>query len=576
MPLITRDSVDQVRSGVDLPELIRSRVELSRKGGRWWGCCPFHQEKTPSFCLLPDNSRYYCFGCGESGDAVDWAQAQEGAAGFSEAVEWLADRFNIELAYEKTSPEDEARRRASERRLELLERATSFYSQYLWRAPEATAAREYLLGRGFDEELLGRFRVGFSPGEGNVLAARAASGGYTPQELADAGLVRSRGGGDFFQGRIMFPIADARGRVQGFGARTMDPEARAKYINSPEGPQFRKRHLLFGLAEARSAAGRGGYLVVAEGYTDVMGLARAGEEAAVCCMGTSLTTDQLRLAARHAREVRVCFDGDAAGEKAAWRSFEAAKDVPGMRMSAVVLPDGRDPGDLSADEDGRAALRESVGSASSLLVSLVRSKSQAAQSAHERAEALDEITQLLQETPDTVEKDEAIRLAQGSLQLARTTADRFLEAARHRPGLESAGEVTTEFAAAGDSARSAREHGVLALAVALPEAAQRYLADVDIDGSFSQPALRAAAELLSRGTPPDQWPDDLGSLPDRLRAEAPVEAEEAELREAVYRLQEEVIWRRLAQLREAGDEDERLRVQQTLNQLRDALREGDS
>ncbi len=575
MPLITRESVDQVRTGVDLVELIRTRVELSRRGGRWWGCCPFHQEKTPSFCLLPDNSRYYCFGCGESGDALDWAQVQEGAANFSEAVEWLADRFSIELTYETTSPEDDARRRASERRLQLLERAAAFYGEYLWRAPEAAEARDYLLGRGFSEDLLRGFRVGYAPGQGMVLSERAAAGGFMPQELTDAGLARQRGGGDFFRSRIIFPIADARGRVQGFGGRTLDPEARAKYINSPEGPSFRKRHLLFGLAEARAAAGRGGYVVVAEGYTDVLGLVRAGEEAAVACMGTSLTADQLRLAARHAREVRVCFDGDAAGQKAAWRSFEAAKGIP-LRMSAVVLPEGRDPGDLSADAEGREALQFAVADAASLLVSLVQSKSQAARSAHERAEALDEITQLLQETPDSVEKDEAIRMAAGNLQLARTTGERFNEAARYRGEGEALAAPTEEPAAPQDTARSARERGVLSLALARPESARRYLADVDIDGSFSSPELAAAARLLAEGADPAGWPEELSGIADRLRAEAPIEASEAELREAVYRLQEDVIWRRLAQLRERGDEEERIRVQQTLNQLRDALREGEA
>ena len=575
MPLISRESVDQVRAGADLVELVRTRVELTRRGGRWWGSCPFHQDKTPSFCLLPDNSRYYCFGCHESGDALDWAQAQEGATGFSEAVEWLADRFNIELVYEKTSPEEDARRRASERRLELLERAASFYAEYLWRAGEAAEARDYLTGRGFSQELLRRFRVGYAPGKGTALSERAAAGGFSPQEVIDAGLARDRAG-DFFRSRIMFPIADARGRVQGFGGRTLDPEARAKYINSPEGPHFRKRNLLFGLAEARGSAGRGGYLVVAEGYTDVLGLLRAGEEAAVACMGTSLTPDQLRLVARHAREARVCFDGDAAGQMAAWRSVQAAKGIPLLRMSAVVLPAGRDPGDLSADEEGRDALRAAVASASSLLVSLVQSKSQAAQSAHERAEALDEITRLLQETPDTVEKDEAIRMAEGNLQLARSTAERFWEVARFRPGGDAPDQAALEPAAVEDTVRSAREHGVLALALAMPDAARRYLAEVDLDGSFSSPGLAAAARLLAEGADPGDWPAELMPVADRLRAEAPAAASEAELREAVYRLQEDVIWRRLAQLREQGDEEERLRVQQTLSQLRDALREGES
>ena len=168
-------------------------------------------------------------------------------------IESLAERFGIPVSFEEETPQDQARREAAERRRRLLDRAAAFYAEYLWRADEAAPAREYLLGRGFEEELVRRLRVGYAPGGGAVLSGRALQEGFRREELIDAGLARRRGGqvGDFFTSRIMFPIGDSQGRVQGFGGRTLDPNERAKYVNSPEGPQFTKRKLLFGLAEAR-------------------------------------------------------------------------------------------------------------------------------------------------------------------------------------------------------------------------------------------------------------------------------------------------------------------------------------
>ena len=303
MPLIDPQSVEAVRQAADLVELVRGQVQLVRRGGRWVGRCPFHEERTPSFSIIPpDNRSYYCFGCGASGDAIHWMREREGAGAFAEAVEALAERFGVPLRYERASPQEEAARAAADRRSDLLERAAGFYAAYLWGADEAAAAREYLLGRGFDQALLRRFRVGFAPSGGIGALGPGPAGGLLARPSwsrpAWRGCAAARPQ-DFFQGRITFPIADARGRVQGFGARTMDPNERAKYVNSPEGPGFRKRRLLFGLHLARATAARQGWIVVAEGYTDVLALASAGVEACVACMGTSLTSEQLRALRAH-------------------------------------------------------------------------------------------------------------------------------------------------------------------------------------------------------------------------------------------------------------------------------------
>jgi DNA primase len=566
----TQATIEAVREGSDLVELVRGRVGLVRRGGRWWGRCPFHEERTPSFSLLPpDFRRYYCHGCGATGDAIDWMREQEGAASFYEAIEALAERFGIPVRFEEESPRDAARREALERRRALLERAAAFYAEYLWRAEEAAPARDYLAGRGFSEDLVRRFRIGYAPGGGAVLAGRAIREGFPREALVDAGLARMRGGqaADFFASRIMFPIADSQGRVQGFGGRTLDSKERAKYVNSPEGDHFKKRSLLFGLAEARAPAARAKHFVVAEGYTDVMGLIAAGVEPAVACMGTSLTTDQIRLLRRWAPEVRLCFDADAAGEQAAWRTVEAAAGV-NIALSAVALPPGRDPGDLVRDAEGRAALARAVDRSEPLVSSLIRSRvSRAGRSPREREAALEDIARLLRHFPDSVEKDEGVRLTAGLLQLSQGLEERLRQSSRQDA---PAAAVVPERASA---PQEVRERRFLAMAVALPGHARSYLEGLPPD-AFEIEAHRRAFELMRSGVDdPEAWPDDLADVALAVRVElAGAEVSEAELREAAYRVELPMLERRASELRDAGDDEGRLQALDLARRVRAALR----
>jgi DNA primase len=569
MPRISDETVRKVRDAASLTELVRDRVALMRRGGRWWGPCPFHDETAPSFCLLPDESRYYCFGCHESGDALDWVQRIEGAGDFAEAVEVLADRFGIEVAYAESSPQEEAQREAARRRGELLDRAASYYAEYLWKAAEAAEAREYLLGRGFDEELIRRFRVGYAPSSGTGLLERASARGFRPQELRDAGLASARGGQprDFFFARITFPISDARGRVQGFGARTLDPNQRAKYVNSPEGPHFRKRHLLYGMDLARSSAARQGWVVVAEGYTDVMGMAAAGIEAAVACMGTALTTEQLRTLRRTVGEVRVCFDGDQAGEQAAWRTAEAARGVP-LMLSAIALPEGADPGDLGATEAGRTELRRAVDSAEPLVTCLIRARAaRAGGSARERDRALGEITDLLRGLPDSVERDEAVRVATSQLGLSRSLEERLRGALGTADGASARATRVAEL-----SPRSALERRVLSLGLsARPEVRGAHLETLSTE-VFDEPLHRKAFVLMTSGADVQEWPSEVVGLGTALRAEADHEATAEEVQEAVYRLQLDELQRRISRARSEGDEAGLLEALHLQSELRERLR----
>lgn len=570
MPLISPQSVESVRQGVDLVELVRGRVELVRRGGRWWGRCPFHEERSPSFSLLPpDFRRYYCHGCGATGDAITWMREQEGAASFGEAVQGLAERFGIPVTFEEESPDEARRRAALERRRRLLDRAADFYAAVLWRADEAAPAREYLAGRGFSEELVRSLRVGYAPGGGAVLSGRAQREGFGRDELVDAGLARRRGGqvADFFTARIMFPIADSQGRVQGFGGRTLDPEIRAKYVNSPEGPLFKKRSLLFGLAAARVAAARTKYFVVVEGYTDVMGLMAAGVESAVACMGTSLTNDQIRLLRRWAPEVRLCFDADAAGEGAAWRSVEAAADV-NLAWSAVRLPIGQDPGEMAATEAGREQLARAVEASEPLVPFLIRSRvARSGGSPREREEALEAIGELLRRFPDSVEKDEGVRLTASLLQLSQGLKERLESASRM--DAPAARVLPTRSTAPAE----VRELRFLTMAVALPAEAGPYLESLPPE-AFQVEGHRRAFELIRSGsTDIDDWPDDLADVALALRLEMSASAPSAaELREAAYRVELPMLERRAAQMRAAGDERGRLEALDLARRVRAALR----
>ncbi len=566
--MIDPDSVEQVRQAADLVELLRGRVELVRRGGRFWARCPFHDENSPSFTIMPDHRNYYCFGCGAKGDAITWMREREGAATFGEAIEALADRFNVDVRYQEVSAQEEAERAAGARRLQLLGRAGDFYAAYLWKADEAEPARRYLLERGFDEALVRRFRVGYAPGAGGVLAGRAAKQGFSRQDLVDAGLVR-RDGGDFFTSRIMFPICDARGRVQGFGGRTLDPNERAKYVNSAEGPAFRKRRLLFNLDQARGPASRAGWVAVAEGYTDVLGMAKAGIDNAVACMGTSLTTEQLRLLARTADEVRLCFDGDRAGQDAAWRSVEAGAGVA-VRLSAVPFPAGRDPGDLAGDEDGLTVLRAAMEQPESMMGYLVRARiGRAGRSASERGDALEDITALLRRFPESIEKDDAVRLAAGRLGLSRVLEDDLRTAVRVT---SSGGGMARRRQGARVSPDEARERRMLALAVALPDIAATYVADLTED-AFDEPLHRRAFALLASGQGLARWPEELSDLGVDLQAAVVDETPtEPALREATYRLQERLLERRAHAAREAGEGESFLRLQDLLQRLRQAIR----
>jgi DNA primase len=362
MALFTKDTIDRVRDAVDMVHLVGEKTDLRRVGTRWTGLCPFHDERTPSFSVNAEEKLYYCFGCGEGGDAFKFVQQTE-ALEFQEAVELLADRFNVRVEREEDDPRAEQRRRRKERLHTLLDRAARYYAAYLQNAAEAKPARDYLISRGLSQDILSEFRVGYSPSAWDRMLLGARQNGFTEEELVAAGLAqRGKNGGlyDRFRGRIMFPLADARGKVLGFGARQMAEGRGPKYLNTSENDLYHKGRQLFGIDIARKEAMKTGRFVVVEGYTDVLALHQIGVREAVAIMGTAMTQDQLAELARVGDSARrgviyLALDADRAGREAMLRAARLAEDR-GVDLRVVDMPEGKDPADL-ASEEGSAAFQ---------------------------------------------------------------------------------------------------------------------------------------------------------------------------------------------------------------------------
>src|SRR5256714_9667058 len=410
MARIKDTSIEEVKAAADIVAVVSARTQLRKTGGRYLGRCPFHEERTPSFSVNATDKLYYCFGCGARGDLITFVRETE-QLDFAGAVEWLGDRFNVQLEYEEVSPEQDARRRRRERLFSLLDAAASFYERYLWDSQAGSLARDYLAGRGLAEDVCREYRLGLALG-GTTLTRKALERGFTREELVGAGLVNRRGN-DYFSGRLLFPLSDARGRVLGFQARRLreDDPLRAKYVNSPEGELFRKGDLLYGLDHARAAIAKQERAVVVEGNTDVLALRQAGLEPVVASMGTALTERQLKELSRLTTRAWLCFDGDAAGEAATLRGMELAA-AQGFDVHVVALPAGFDPADLA---DG---FEQRLGTAESYLGYRVRLE---IERAADRQDGFVRVRDVLSRFEDSPERQDAIRYAADKLDLPKET-----------------------------------------------------------------------------------------------------------------------------------------------------------
>jgi len=520
VPRYADDSRDKVRDVADIGELIGSRVELKRAGpGRMKGLCPFHDERTPSFSVNTADGFYNCFGCGAKGDVFTWVMETEGVD-FVGALESLAQRYGVQLEVADEDPKAAEKRERREQLMVLMERATVFYERWLWDSDEAKSARAYLAERGLSEAVLREYRVGYAPSAWDTLLNAARREGFANKDVYDAGLaIRSQSGGriyDVFRRRIMFPLADRRGRVIGFGARKMaDDDDPRKYVNSADGELFHKSDVVYGLHLARKSAAKAGETIVVEGYTDVLMLHQAGIENVVCSMGTALTERQLGELAKLGDRVLLAMDSDSAGQKAMLRAEEVARGK-NVSLRVVPLPGGLDPADL-AQQRGPDAVREAVAES----VPFVRFRVEAELDAGDTttAEGKDAVIAALRPVfatvPPSALREELIELVSERLDLQPAMVSSWLTSGapqdgRGAPRNEPANGAQVQQQLQRPTPMSpqvAAERDLLVACVASPDDGAAILADLD-RGRFSSDGVWRVVEFLR-----EHLDDPLASLP---------------------------------------------------------------
>ena len=604
MARIAKESIEQAVAAADMLDIVGQYTQLKKAGANYMGRCPFHEEKTPSFSVDPGEKLYYCFGCGEGGDLLGFVQKKENLD-FAQAVEHLADRYGVSLKYDETGPGDAGRKRRDRLR-KLLENACAYYERVLWEARAAEAARAYLTSRGLKEETCRAYRLGFSlPGWSNLRDA-ASKKGFSEKELLDAGLVvpgRRSGAYDRFRGRLMFPLADERGRVLGFGARTLADET-PKYLNSPETALYHKSEALFGIHKAKAPAAKTDALFVVEGYTDVLALVQAGVGNVVATMGTAFTEEQLALLARVTRNLYLCFDADVAGLGAMQRALELGRRA-GVSLRVVRIPDGLDPADwVLAGHDGDG-FRSLASEAQTLLQFQIRTvlSSHDLTTVDGRMRAVSALRGIIAQASSPIERDEEVRYVADRLQLSEENV-RFLLSGRAEAGKarKVVSDTPPRAATSGARSRPTPEQRVLmgthelevrflAACLAVPDKGLEYLSAID-DGFLAghgsreaYAAVRARLEARHAGKTADSEEAAGGRSDDPgLMAEVIVRATgerftEQVLKELFLRVQEAHAGRLIARLKiamqhaDSGSDETRLvELEAMRRQIRDEIR----
>lgn len=415
--MVQRSTIDAIRDRVDLVEVISRTVTLKRKGNTWLGLCPFHQEKSPSFNVVPHKGIYHCFGCGEGGDAFKFLMKTRGVS-FMEAVRELGQQVGVHIEERELSPEETRVQRERATLYDVCEQAARWFHQVLLTRPEAAPAREYLAKRGITDDTIAKFRLGFAPDSWDAMLNWLHRQGIDAEQAVAAGLARPREGRSgayaLFRGRVMIPIQDGRDRVVAFGGRILAGDG-PKYVNSPETEIYHKSKTLFALSHARNAIQRKGRALVVEGYFDVLSLHQAGFQEAIAVCGTALTPEHLEVISKLARRVVALFDGDAAGLRAAEKSLGLflEKDVEPLWLD---LGAHKDP-DEYIQAEGPPGFEALLARSQPLVHRIVRAKASAhGNSPGGRQRALEELAPLFAQLPAAA-RATAIGYAAGELML---------------------------------------------------------------------------------------------------------------------------------------------------------------
>jgi len=343
--IIAQNTIQQILSRVDIIDIIGTFVKLKKRGANYLGLCPFHNEKSPSFTVSPAKEIYKCFGCGRSGNSISFLMEAEKYS-YVEALRWLANKYGVEIEETETSPEYKQQQQAADSLYIINNFAQQFFSTQLFDTDEGQdIALSYLKQRGFREDTIKKFQLGYNPEAKDTFSKAALAAQYNQEYLLKSGLVNNREGvlNDNYRGRIIFPIHNQSGKVLGFGARIIKKNDKApKYINTPENEIYVKSRVLYGSYFARQPIDKADECLLVEGYTDVVSLHQAGIENVVASGGTALTPDQLRLIKKYTNNLTIIYDGDNAGVKAALRGLDLALEE-GLNVQLVLIPDGEDP-----------------------------------------------------------------------------------------------------------------------------------------------------------------------------------------------------------------------------------------
>ncbi len=355
MPVIPREFISKIKDEIEIVSVVEEYVSLKKSGKNYMGLCPFHQEKTPSFSVNPEEQFYHCFGCGAGGDVINFIMEIDSLS-FQESLSLLAERAGLELP--GGEPVDRAELKLREAIFAANQLTARFYNYLLLKEDCAAQARSYLEERGYSSEDIADFKLGYAPDSWSSLSKFLRKRGFSEEVLLKGGLIGRASSGntyDIFRNRIIFPIYNVRGEVLGFGGRALSPEDQPKYLNSPETKIFSKKNILYGINWARSPIRQSGEAIVVEGYTDVLTAHKHGLENLVASLGTSLTQEQARLLNRFADRVYIAYDADTAGNMATLRGLEILRQA-GLRVAVIELPEESDPDEIIISEGAETFL----------------------------------------------------------------------------------------------------------------------------------------------------------------------------------------------------------------------------
>jgi DNA primase len=398
LTLISQQTIQQILNRIDIVEIVGEFVKLKKRGASYLGLCPFHNEKTPSFTVSPSKEIYKCFGCGRSGNSIGFLMDHEKYS-YVDALRWLANKYGVAVEETETSPEYKQQQQVADSLYIINNFAQKYFSGQLFDSEEGQdIALSYLKERGFNEEIIRKFQIGYNPQQRDGFTKTALAAQYSLENLQRSGLVavKENYSYDNYRGRIIFPVHNQTGKILGFGARVIGSQDRGpKYINTPENELYVKSKILYGSYFARQAIDKSDECLLVEGYTDVVSLHQAGIENVVASGGTSLTPDQLRLVKKYTSNLTIIYDGDAAGIKAALRGLDLALEE-GLNVKLVLIPDKEDP-DSYVNRIGPAAFREFVleNKKDFILFQLEVSLKDAGTDTHRKAEVVNQVAETI-------------------------------------------------------------------------------------------------------------------------------------------------------------------------------------